>query len=152
VAPSSGLSRQGWRLRQAGMLLFLLALVVGLFVPAFAVPRLGLSTHLAGLMQGMFLMLIGLMWPGLRITARVSLVGCTLAIYGCFAAWCANLLAAIWGAGSRMMPLAAGPAHGTAIQEAVIAIALRSAAVSLIALALLILWGLRSFVAGPAGK
>jgi hypothetical protein len=37
--------RQGHRLLQLGMLVFLFALVVGVAVPTFAVPRLGLSTH-----------------------------------------------------------------------------------------------------------
>jgi hydroxylaminobenzene mutase len=135
--------RQGHRLIQAGMLLFLLALLVGLAVPAFAVPRLGLSTHLLGIMQGTVLMVVGVFWPRLRLTRATARVAFVLAIYGCVAAWTANLLAAIWGAGHSMVPIAAGAAHGSPIQEGFISIALRSAAVSLIATALLILWGLR---------
>lgn len=61
--------RQGHRLLQAGMLLFLFALLVGLVVPTFAMPRLGLSTHLLGIMQGVFLMVLGLLWPRLRVSA-----------------------------------------------------------------------------------
>ncbi len=147
-----GSSRQGQRLLQLGILLFLFALLVGLVVPTFAVPRLGLSTHLLGIMQGIFLMVMGLLWPRLRVTRAASRIGFLLAVYGCFAAWLANLSAAIWGAGSSMMPIAAGPAHGTSFQEGIIAIALRSAAVSLIAVSLLILWGLRTFVVAPPSK
>jgi hydroxylaminobenzene mutase len=135
--------RQGHRLIQAGMLLFLLALLVGLAVPTFAVPRLGLSTHLLGIMQGTFLMVVGALWPRLRLTRSTAQVAFVLAIYGCVAAWTANLFAAIWGAGHSMVPIAAGAAHGSPIQENFISIALRSAAVSLIAAAMLILWGLR---------
>jgi hydroxylaminobenzene mutase len=144
VGSLGGNAREGWRLRQAGMLMFLLALGVGLFVPAFAIPRLGLATHLVGVMQGIFLMVLGLMWPKLRLARGMSRLGCGLALYGSFAAWTANLLAAIWGAGHRMMPLAAGAAQGTSFQENLIAMALMSAAVALIALALLVLWGLRA--------
>lgn len=136
--------RQGHRLIQVGMLLFLLALLVGLAVPAFKVPRLGLSTHLLGIMQGIFLMVIGLLWPRLQLSRVMSRVGVFLALYGCFAAWTANLLAAIWGAGATMLPMAAGQAHGTSLQEGLIAVALRSAAVSLIAVTALIIWGLRT--------
>lgn len=136
--------RQGHRLLQRGVLLFLLALLVGLVVPTFAVPRLGLSTHLLGIMQGTFLMVIGVLWPRLRVTRAMARIGIFLAVYGCFAAWTANLSAAIWGAGNSMLPIAAGSAHGSSIQEGMIAIALRSAAVSLIAVSLLILWGLRA--------
>ena len=116
---------------------------VGLAVPTFAVPRLGLSTHLLGIMQGTFLMVVGAVWPRLRLTRSTARVAFVLAIYGCVAAWTANLFAAIWGAGNTMVPIAAGAARGSPIQEGFISIALRSAAVSLIATAMLILWGLR---------
>jgi hydroxylaminobenzene mutase len=120
-------------------------LLVGVAVPAFAVPRLGLSTHLLG--QGIFLMVIGVLWPRLRVTRVMARIGVFLAVYGCFAAWTANLSAAIWSAGNSMLPIAAGPAHGSSIQEGIIAVALRSAAVSLIAVSLPTLWGLRAFAA-----
>jgi (hydroxyamino)benzene mutase len=127
---------------QFGVLLFLCALLVGLVVPTFAVPRLGLSTHLLGLMQGLFLMVLGVLWPRLRFTPTIGRIGAVLAIYGCLAAWSANLSAAIWGAGNSMVPIAAGASHGTAMQEAIISVALRSAAVSLIAATVIVLWGL----------
>lgn len=141
---SHKLVSHGHRLIQAGMSLFLLALLVGLIVPRFAVPRLGLSTHLLGIMQGIFLMVVGLLWERLRISLLMSRIGIGVLVYGCLAAWVANLSAAILGAGNSMLPIAAGSAHGSSVQEAIIAIALRSAAVSLIAAALLVLWGLRS--------
>jgi len=53
-------------------------------------------------MQGLFLMVLGGFWPRLRLTPAMSRVGVFLAIYGCFAAWTANLSAAIWGAGNSM--------------------------------------------------
>jgi hydroxylaminobenzene mutase len=99
-------------------------------------------------MQGLFLMAAGLMWPKLDLTRAVSRLAFWLAVYGCFAAWSANLMAGLWAAGSPMLPMAAGGAHGSAFQEAVIAICLRSAALSLVAVSLLILWGLRA----PAGE
>ena len=135
---------QGHRLLQVGVFLFLLALLVGLVVPKFAVPRIGLSTHLLGIMQGTFLVAIGLAWERLRLTLAASKAAFFLAIYGCFAAWTANLTAAVLGAGRSMLPLAAGSARGTPVQETVIAVALISAALSLIGMTLLVLWGLRS--------
>jgi (hydroxyamino)benzene mutase len=152
MEPSDELVRQGHRLLQLGMLLFLFALLVGLIVPKFAVPRVGLSTHLLGIMQGLFLVVIGLLWGRLRVTPVMSRIGVFLAVYGCFAAWTANLSAAIFGAGNSMLPIAAGQAHGSSLQEGIIAVALRSAAVSLIAVAAMILWGLRQFGIAEAGK
>jgi hydroxylaminobenzene mutase len=150
--PSDSSLRRGRRLLQAGALLFLFALLVGFAVPRFAVPRLGLSAHLLGIMQGIFLMVIGLLWPKLKLTPAMSGVGSLLAIYGCFAAWAANVLGAVWGAGNLMLPLAAGQARGNAIQETLIAFGLRTAAVSLIAVAMLILWGLRLGAEGNSRK
>jgi hydroxylaminobenzene mutase len=135
--------RQAHRLLQLGFLLFLLALLVGLAVPRFAVPRLALSTHLLGLMQGLFLSVLGLLWLRLKLTPRLSAIAFWLAIYGCFAAWTANLLGAIWGAGNTIVPIAAGQARGSDLQEGIINGGLRTAAVALIATLALVLWGLR---------
>ena len=131
------------RLLQAGVLLFLLALLVGLAIPRFTLPRLALSAHLLGIMQGTFLVAAGLLWPRLRFTRNQSRVAHGLALYGCAAAWIANVCGAAWGAGASMVPMAAMGARGTALQELAIAILLRSAAVSLVVLALMLLWGLR---------
>jgi (hydroxyamino)benzene mutase len=136
--------RHGHRLLQAGILVFLLALLVGVGVPRFAVPRLGLSAHLLGVTQGTFLMVAGLLWPKLRLTRSQSRIGCVLAIYGCFAAWSANVCGAVWGAGNSMLPIAAGVARGSARQEGAIRVLLMTAAASLVAVAMLILWGLRT--------
>jgi len=136
-------SRQGHRLLQTGILLFLLSLFVGILIPNFTVPRVALSTHLLGIMQGIFLMVTGVVWPRLRLARAASRIGFWLAVYGCLSAWIGNLLAGIWGAGSALLPMAAGIAHGTPVQEIIIAAALRPAAISLILVALLILWGLR---------
>jgi (hydroxyamino)benzene mutase len=140
--------RQGHRLLQIGVLLFLGALFVGLFVPQFAVPRLGLSVHLLGLLQGIFLMVLGLLWPRLLVSPTAGRVGVFLVVYGCVAALTANFLAAFRGAGHGMLPIAAGAAHGTSIEETLISVALRSAAASLIVANILVLWGLRRF-SGP---
>lgn len=140
---SDRLRRDGHRLLQVGALLFLLGLAVGLAVPRFAIPRLGLSTHLLGIMQGMLLMVAGLVWPKLEVTPPLSRFGSGLAIYGCLAGWTANLCGAVWGAGSSMMPMAAGSARGSALQEGAIRVLLVSAALSLVAASVLMLWGLR---------
>lgn len=142
---STEILRQGHRLLQVGITLFLIALVVGLFVPKFTVPRIGLSVHLLGITQGIFLMLLGSLWPRLRLSRLVLKIAFWLAVYGCLSAWTTTLFAGIWGAGNRMLPLAAGAAHGTRLQETLIALGLRSAALALIVAAVLILWGLRSF-------
>ncbi len=136
--------QQAHRLLQLGILLSLLALVVGLAVPAFAVPCPALSAHLLGIMQGIFLMVTGLLWSRLRFTKSMSRLAFGLVVYGCLGAWTANILAGVWGAGNSMLPIAAGQARGTEVQEGIIKVILRTAAVSLIAAVTLIAWGLRT--------
>jgi hydroxylaminobenzene mutase len=134
---------QPHRLIQIGIALFLAAILLGLVVPYLAVPRLGLSAHLVGMLQGMFLALMGLVWPRLALSSTQSRVAFVLLIYQAFAAPASNLLGAVWGAGNSIVPMAAGAAHGTAVQEAVVSAGLRSAGAALIVALVLVLWGLR---------
>ena len=133
----------GHRLIQLGVSLFLIGLLVGLAVPFFAVPRLALSVHLLGLMQGLFLSIVGILWPRLKFTRAIETGAFWLLGYGCIAAWTSNLLGAIWGAGNSIVPIAAGAARGSEIQEMIIVIGLRSGGLALIAGVVLLLWGLR---------
>lgn len=139
--------RDGHRLIQVGSVLFLVALFVGMAVPTFAVPRLGLATHILGITQGIFLMVLGLVWPRLAVSQGRSRLGRWLATYGCLAPWTANLLAAVWGAGNSMLPFAAGGAHGGPFQENAIRLLLVSGALCLIVAVSLVAWGLRGVVA-----
>src|SRR5262249_15099176 len=106
----------GHRLLQLGIVLFLLGLLVGFSVPALANPRMGLASHLEGVMNGLFLVTLGLIWPRLALSARLLATTFWLAIYGTFANWTATLLAAAWGTG-RTMPIAAQGHTGTPGQE-----------------------------------
>lgn len=138
------MARQARRMLQLGALLLLLGLVTGLFVPMLAVPRLGVSAHIVGVLGGLFLIVLGLLWPQLRLESRASGFGFGLAIYSFYAGWLMPLLGSLWGAGSTMLPLAAGTARGTAFQEGVIATGLVTSAIALVSLCVLILWGLRA--------
>jgi hypothetical protein len=60
--------RMGHRLIQLGVFLFLLGLLGGFAIPFLANPRMGLASHLEGVMNGMLLVLLGLIWP--RLTLR----------------------------------------------------------------------------------
>jgi hydroxylaminobenzene mutase len=140
---SSVRSHEAQRLLQTGIGLFLFAVLLGLAVPHFTVPRLALSAHLIGILQGVFLVVLGLLWPRLRLTPVQFRLAFWLVLYQAVAAPFSNLLAAAWGAGNSIVPIAAGTAHGSPAQEIVINLGLRSAAAALIVSLVLILWGLR---------
>ncbi|MGQ3683850.1 MAG: hydrogenase [Candidatus Loosdrechtia sp.] len=132
----------GHRLIQLGILLFFLGLLTGYVVPMLANPRMGLSSHLEGIMNGVFMVMLGLLWPkiGLSRTALTTLFW--LAVYGTFANWTATLLAAFWGAGGSM-PIAASGHQGTPTQEMIITLLLLSLSLAMVAVCVLVLWGLR---------
>ena len=117
---------------QLGLALFLLALLVGIAVPRFAVPRLALSVHLLGVLQGTFLVAVSGIWSRLGFGRVISWLVFWLLAYGCIAAWLGNLLGAFWGAGNTLLPIAAGSAHGSPLQELAIIVLLRSSAVTLL--------------------
>ena len=141
--PAGEQVRQGHRLIQMGVGLFLIALLTGLVVHKMPLPRLALSAHLLGIMQGTFLSIVGLLWPRLKLGKISSKITFLLLVYGCLAAWFANFLGAIWAAGGSMVPFAAGNARGTPLEEGIIKVGLSTAAVSLILALLFLLWGLR---------
>jgi hydroxylaminobenzene mutase len=139
----SGRSGTGRRLLRCGVLLFLLGLLTGLVVPMLANPRMGLSSHLEGVMNGIFLVVLGLVWPRLRLSRSASLAAFCLAVYGTYVNWATTLAAAAWGAGAPMMPIAGLDHHGTRLQEGVIAFGLVSLALAMIATCAVVLWGIR---------
>ncbi len=141
---SDKLSRQGHRLLQIGVALFLFSALEGIAIPYFPVPRLGLSVHTLSALQGVFLLTLGLVWPRLNLGATTSRIAFWLLVYSTFATLVPYVMAAVWGAGNSIMPLAAGTARGSAFQEAVISIVLISSAPGILISLALILWGLRS--------
>jgi hydroxylaminobenzene mutase len=136
-------ARLAHRLLQLGVLLFLLGLLVGLAVPALANPRMGLASHMEGVMNGLFLVALGLLWPRLLLSDRLQAAAFWLAVYGTFANLAATFLAALWNAG-EMMPIAGQGHVGGTGQEAVISALLVSLALADIAVCVLVLSGLRA--------
>ena len=141
--PSNMLSRQSHRLLQVGIALFLFTSLVGFAVPHFTVPHLGLSVHKLGALEGVFLLTLGLLWPRLNLGATTSRIAFWLLVYSSLATLAAYLMAGVWGAGNSIMPLAAGAAHGSAVQETIISVVLMSAGPTILISLSLILWGLR---------
>lgn len=131
------------RLIRYGFLLFLLGLITGFIIPAMQNPRMGLSSHLEAVMNGMFLILLGLIWNKLTLSQNASKTTYILALFGTFTNWLTTLLAAIWGAGAEMMPIAGKNFQGTMWQEVLIKIGLISLSLSMILVCLIVLWGLR---------
>ncbi|NOT42241.1 MAG: hydrogenase [Alphaproteobacteria bacterium] len=138
----SGVAAPDRVLMRAGVLLFLIGLLTGFAVPMLHLPRMGLASHLVGTMSGMFLIVLGLVWPRLVLPAWAGTITFWAALYGSFANWLATILSAKWGA-AAMMPIAGGGATSTPLAEGIVAALLISLSLAMILVCVLVLWGLR---------
>jgi len=136
-------SQLGHKVIRHGFILFLLGLLTGFVIPMMQNPRMGLSSHLEAVMNGMFLILLGLVWHKLQLSKGALKWGYALALFGTYTNWTTTLLAGLWGAGSGMMPIAGGSFQGDMWQEILIQIGLVSLSFAMIAVCILALWGLR---------
>jgi len=123
-----------------GVILFLLGLLIGLFIPMMTNPRMGLTAHLEGVMNGMFLVILGLIWNKLVINDRWLSYTYWITLYGSFANFVAVTIAAITGAG-KMMPIAGGK-EGTTVVEGLISFLLITLALAMIVVCVFVLTGL----------
>ncbi len=144
---SNMLSRQGHRLLQSGVALFLFASLEGFAIPFFASPRIGLSVHTLSALQAVMLLAFGLLWSKLRLSPRAFKVTFWCLLYSTLAILAAYTIAAIWGVGNETITLMGelphGLAHGTPFQETFIKVLAYSSAPTGLTAFVLILWGLR---------
>ncbi|KAF0128400.1 MAG: putative hydroxylaminobenzene mutase [Bacteroidetes bacterium] len=131
---------QSNRLLFLGVLLILLGLFIGLFIPMMTNPRMGLTAHLEGVMNGMLLVILGLIWNRIILNDRWLTYTFWLTLYGSFANFVAVFIAALTGAG-KMMPIAGGK-EGTAVIEGLISFLLITLALAMIFVCIVILTGL----------
>jgi (hydroxyamino)benzene mutase len=103
---STMLSRQGHRLLQLGVALFLFTSFQGFAVPYFTAPNLGRSVHTLSAFSGVLLLTLGLLWPRLdlgrrNITDRVL-------VFDLFGPCHDSCILAGWRLGSRQLDHADG--------------------------------------------
>jgi hydroxylaminobenzene mutase len=114
-----------------GLVLFLLGLLTGFAVPALKNPRMALSSHLEGVFNGMFLVLLGLLWPHIHLPNAWGVTAVVLIVYSAYANWLATLLAAAWGAGRKFAPIAAADHEASGSKEGLVSFLLVSLAVAI---------------------
>ncbi|MCZ2479178.1 hydrogenase [Aquirufa nivalisilvae] len=123
-----------------GVFLFFLGLVIGLLIPILAKPRIGLSSHLEGVMNGMFLILLGLIWNRLTLSTFWLKSTFRLAVFGTYINFLTIGLAAATGAG-KLLPIAGGTEQGPMI-ESIITLGLISLSIAMLLVCILVMKGL----------
>ena len=136
-------SHLGRKLIKYGIILLLLGLLTGFAIPAMKNPRMGLSSHLEGTLNGMLLIIFGIIWPKLRLSTRALKWGYGLVLFGTFTNWLTTFVAGIWGAGAEMMPFAGGDYVGLAWQENLIKLGLLSLSIAMVIVTGILVWGMR---------
>lgn len=129
-------------LLRSGFVLILLSLLTGLVLPMLASPRLGLSAHLAGLMSGTLLVLVGVIARTLALGERGMRLLKWSWVYAGYSNWVAALLGGVFGA-SKLTPIAGAGTAGTALQEAVVYALLTTVVLSSFVAVCTVVWGLR---------
>jgi hydroxylaminobenzene mutase len=109
-----------YRLLIAGALLLLLGLLLGGIIPLFMNPRLALSAHEQGIIAGIFLLLLGLVWPYAIFRRINSAYLSVLLMAGTYLIWIGILVGSILGT-SRATPIAGNGFTGSSGQEIVVA-------------------------------
>ena len=91
------------RLMRAGFALILAGLATGFAVPVLEAPRMGLASHVQGLLNGMLLVILGLVWPRFGLGTRARRVAYWAALYGAVADWGVTFLSGspFWGCRQR---------------------------------------------------
>jgi hydroxylaminobenzene mutase len=133
--------KQADKLIFLGVFLFFLGLIVGLIVPVFANPRMGLSSHIEGVLNGMFLIILGLIWHKVELSDKWLKITFWLSLYGTFANWFGILIAAIFNAG-KMLGVAANGKEGPFAAEVIVTFSLISLSIAMLIICVTVMTGL----------
>ncbi|MEZ6002389.1 hydrogenase [Hyphomonas sp.] len=120
---------------------FLLGLMTGFVGPLLLNPRMGLSAHLEGLMNGTFLIAIGAIWDRVHLGPALKKTAFGLFLFGTTANWATVFLGAAWGA-SMLMPISGNGHTGTPLQENIVATLLMVLSIAMLIATALMLAGL----------
>jgi len=134
------------RLMFHGMCLFLLGLLTGFAEQHFANVRMGLAGHLEGLMNNMFLIALGAIWPHMRLSSATTTVAYWAVLYGTYANWVVTVLAATLGT-AALSPITESGHSGPPWQEDIVSAGFMSVGITMVIASVIVLWGLRKEVA-----
>ena len=133
------------RLMFHGMCLFMLGLLTGFAEQHFANVRMGLAAHLEGLMNGIFLIALGSIWPSVRLSTVTTAIAFWTVLYGAYANWLITVLAAVFGT-AALSPITGVGHSGQPWQESLVLAGFMSVGITIVIASALVLWGLRKGV------
>jgi hydroxylaminobenzene mutase len=135
------MDRMNRRLMFHGMCLFMLGLLTGFAEQHFVNVRMGLAAHLEGLMNGIFLLALGAIWPNVRLSSRAAAIAYWTALYGTYGNWLITILAATFGT-AALSPITGVGHSGLPWQESLVTAGFMSVGITIVVASGLVLWGL----------
>src|SRR6476646_7635512 len=125
---------------RAGFVLFTLALLTGLVVPAFLNHRMAVAAHVTGVLNALLLVALGLVWGLLALSPGQARVTRGVFLYCTYANWATSCLAAAWGT-SRLTPLSGAGYSAAPWKESVVQVLQVSLALAILAGAVSVVYG-----------
>jgi len=130
------------KLKMLGMLLFLLGLITGFLMMNIKNPKMGLAAHMEGVMNGTFLIAVGLIWNELKLSNKLKNAAYATLIYGTFVNWFVTLLSAYFGT-SKMTPISGQGFVGTDVQENIVRVGYITVGLTMLFSVIVMTYGLR---------
>ena len=131
------------RLLWHGILLCTLGFIVGLFIPLYSNPRAGLSTHLLGITQGLFLAIIGFCYPELKLPLWLARLNFWMLVISAYLGMIGEFLGATFGLNRMLVVTAMGLPESTPWLETSIEIVIKGISIFVLLSCFIILFGLR---------
>ena len=130
------------KLKLLGMFLFLLGLFTGFLMMNIKNPKMGLAAHMEAVMNGTFLIAVGLIWSELKLNNKLKTAAYWTLIYGTFVNWFVTLLSAYFGT-SKMTPISGQGFVGTDLQENIIRVGYTTVGLTMLFSVIVMTYGLR---------
>lgn len=129
------------RLLRHGFALFMLGLLSGLVAYGLANPRMGVAAHVEGVVNAIFLMVLGVAWPRLGLHGRAATWAYWAGIVGAYANWLVPLFSAVVGASQPR--LAGAGFQASAWAEGLLRVSPIGGVLAPLLCSVLVLWALR---------
>jgi len=127
---------------RAGFVLFSLALVTGLAIPAFHNPKMALAAHVTGVLNALVLVALGLSWGIVAPGPRQGRFVRGAFLYATFVNWGSSCLAAAWGT-TRLTPISGAGFGAAPWQETLVQLLQVSLGLAILAGAVTVVHALR---------
>ncbi len=131
------------KLKKSGMILFFFGLITGFLMMNLKNPRMGLAAHLEAVMNGAFLVIVGLIWNELKLSQQMRKLTYLTLNYGAFMNWFITLLAAFLGT-SKMTPITGLGYSSTIFRENLVNAGFISVGLTMIFSLIVLIYGLRN--------